>query len=221
MSKYLPYNFSQYYFEKLIWTLHFEEAVYFLPLSSHEFLVVILLTELTLGPPSGFEQGTLPWIGKSNTLTARPLLHLYTVGNLTMTLFEIQVLIMSAIKCQAKFRIFQFAWAMHQQKNCRRFSRNLCISCQLRHTSPFWQGLSFGFLSFDTTILPILYFLLATHLNRRNRGQYFSHWSPCFGFFVCPCLCYNKTHYPMLEKPRTQNITACEERKKKCCFWNI
>ena len=41
-----------------------EEAVYFLPLSSQEFLVPILLTlegwkvELTLEPPSGFEHET-------------------------------------------------------------------------------------------------------------------------------------------------------------------
>ena len=43
---------------------HFEEAVYFLPLSSQIFLVLILstsegwTTELTLEPPSGFEYGT-------------------------------------------------------------------------------------------------------------------------------------------------------------------
>ena len=43
---------------------HFEEAVYFLPLSSQEFLTFILSTsegwkaESTLEPPSGFEHGT-------------------------------------------------------------------------------------------------------------------------------------------------------------------
>ena len=43
---------------------HFEEAVYFLLLSSQKFLVLILSTsegwkaELTLAPPSGFEHGT-------------------------------------------------------------------------------------------------------------------------------------------------------------------
>ena len=43
---------------------HFEEAVYFLPLSSQKFLVLILLTsegwkaESTLEPPIGFEYGT-------------------------------------------------------------------------------------------------------------------------------------------------------------------
>ena len=47
---------------------HFEEAVYFLPLSSQKFLVLILLTlkgwkaESTLEPPSGFEHGT-PGLG--------------------------------------------------------------------------------------------------------------------------------------------------------------
>ena len=44
---------------------HFEEAVYFLPFSSHKFPVLILSTsegwkvESTLEPPSGFEHGTL------------------------------------------------------------------------------------------------------------------------------------------------------------------
>ena len=44
---------------------HFEEAVYFLPLSSQKFLVLILATsegwkaESTLKPPSGFKHGTL------------------------------------------------------------------------------------------------------------------------------------------------------------------
>ena len=43
---------------------HFEEAVYFLSLSSQKFLVLILSTsegwkaESTLEPPSGFEHGT-------------------------------------------------------------------------------------------------------------------------------------------------------------------
>ena len=47
---------------------HFEEAVYFLPLSSQTFLLLILPTsegwkaELTLEPPSGFEHGT-PGLG--------------------------------------------------------------------------------------------------------------------------------------------------------------
>ena len=47
---------------------HFEEVVYFLPLSSQKFLVLILLTsegwkaELTLEPPSAFEHGT-PGLG--------------------------------------------------------------------------------------------------------------------------------------------------------------
>ena len=47
---------------------HFEEAVYFAPLSSQKFLVLILSTsegwkaESTLEPPSGFEHGT-PGLG--------------------------------------------------------------------------------------------------------------------------------------------------------------
>ena len=47
---------------------HFEEAVYFLPLSSQKFLVLILSTseewkaESTLEPPSGFEH-VIPGLG--------------------------------------------------------------------------------------------------------------------------------------------------------------
>ena len=47
---------------------HFEEALYFLPLSPQKFLVLTLSTsegrkaELTLDPPSGFEHGT-PGLG--------------------------------------------------------------------------------------------------------------------------------------------------------------
>ena len=47
---------------------HFEEAVYFLPLCSQKFLVLILSTsegwkaELTLEPPRGIEHGT-PGLG--------------------------------------------------------------------------------------------------------------------------------------------------------------
>ena len=64
-------------------------------------------------------------------------------------------------------------------------------------------------------ILPILYCLLKTHLNERNRKQHFSCWAPFFGFFVCPF--YNRgTHYPMLEKPGAQNITVCENQGKQC-----
>ena len=66
--------------EKTLWPLfkdgvqlpqgysHFEEAVYFLPFSSHKFLVLILSSsegwkaESTLEPLSGFEHGT-PGLG--------------------------------------------------------------------------------------------------------------------------------------------------------------
>ena len=46
---------------------HFEEAVYFLPLSSQKFLVLILSTsegwkaESTLETPNNFEHGTPGW----------------------------------------------------------------------------------------------------------------------------------------------------------------
>ena len=64
-------------------------------------------------------------------------------------------------------------------------------------------------------VLPLLYCLLITHLNGRIRSHYFSWWSPCFGFLLCPC--YNRrTHYPTLEEPGDQNIKACENQGKHC-----
>ena len=86
----LPLSFLNF-FKKTLWPLfmdgvqlfqgqsQFEEAVYFLPLSSQEFLLLILSiserrkAESTLEPPSGFQHGTLDW--KSSTLTTRSLLH--------------------------------------------------------------------------------------------------------------------------------------------------
>ena len=45
--------------------------------------------------------------------------------------------------------------------------------------------------------------------------KHFSHWSPWFGLFVCPC--YNRrTHFPKLKDPGAQNITACENQGKQC-----
>ena len=58
-----------------------------------------------------------------------------------------------------------------------------------------------------------LYCLLIIQLNGRNRRQYLSRWSPCLGFFVCPC--YNRTHYPTLEKHGAQNIAACKNQDKQ------
>ena len=60
---------------------HFEEAVYFLPLSSQKFLVLILSTseewktEPPLERPGGFEHGTLDW--ESSDLTTRPWCHVW------------------------------------------------------------------------------------------------------------------------------------------------
>ena len=58
-------------------------------------------------------------------------------------------------------------------------------------------------------VLPKLYCLLTKHLNEWNRRQYFSRWSPCFGFFACPC--YSKRiHYQTLERQGTQNIAGAK-----------
>ena len=60
--------------------IHFEEAVYFSPLRSQKFLVLILSTsegwkaESNLGPPSGFEHG--PLYRESSTLTKKLFLRL-------------------------------------------------------------------------------------------------------------------------------------------------
>ena len=44
--------------------------------------------------------------------------------------------------------------------------------------------------------------------------DYFSWWSPCLSFFMCPC--YNRrAHYPTLEKHGAQNITARENQDKQ------
>ena len=63
-------------------------------------------------------------------------------------------------------------------------------------------------------IQPILYNLLVTHLNWRNRRQYLSRKTSCFGFFVRHC--YNrKTHYSTLEKPGAQNLIVYENQGKQ------
>ena len=56
--------------------------------------------------------------------------------------FKIQVKSMLVIKCRVDFRIFQFASALQQQKNCWRLSRNLCMWHRqwLRHALAFcWR----------------------------------------------------------------------------------
>ena len=68
------------------------------------------------------------------------------------TAFEVQVARKSAIKCEGIFWLFQFASAIHRQKDCRKRSRNLCILRWqwLRDTSAFCQRL-FVFLTVKTT----------------------------------------------------------------------
>ena len=61
---------------------HFKEAVYFLPLNSQKFLLIILWTldrwraEVTLEPPSGFELGT-PGLGIKHPKTICMLKNIY------------------------------------------------------------------------------------------------------------------------------------------------
>ena len=99
------------------------------------------------------------------------------------------------------------------KKNCQKLIRNLCMSRPqwLWYTSAFYQGLWFGFSTVDTTYY--IYIILFTPLNRRKRRQHFS-WSPCLGFFVCPC--YNRrTHYQTLEKTKVSNANWVIIGKKK------
>ena len=100
---------------------------------------------------------------------------------------------------------------------------NVPLRQWLRHTFTLWQGLWFGFLTVDPLILLVLFCFLITHLNGRNRWQYFSRWSPCFDFSGCPG--YNRgKHYPTLEKTSAQNITACENQGKQrelSDHWNL
>ena len=62
---------------------HFEEAVYFLPFTSQNFLVLILSTsegwkvESTLEPPSGFEHGTPGLVIQRLNLQAIPPLGMW------------------------------------------------------------------------------------------------------------------------------------------------
>ena len=59
-------------------------------------------------------------------------------------------------------------------------------------------------------VLPKLYDLLVTHVIKWNEIQYFSHSSPCFGFFVCPYYSRRKK-FPKLEKHGTQNKNQGEQ----------
>ena len=63
-------------------------------------------------------------------------------------------------------------------------------------------------------VLPKLYCLLMTHLNRWNGRLYLSCWSPYFGFFMCSCYS-RKMHYTVLEKPSVQNVATNENQGKQ------
>ena len=104
-----------------------------------------------------------------------------------LTAFEIQMLSMLAITCRGMFRIFLFASAMHQQKNCRKPSRNLCRSRRqwLLHTLAFCQGLWFNFCN-CWYYLFYLYYIV--YLNRRNKRQYFPVLITLFWFFYVSLL---------------------------------
>ena len=134
----------------------------------------------------------------------------------TARIFKIQVLSTLAIKCWGKFRVFQFAIAISQQKSCQRLSRSACISCRqrLRHTSELCQELWFGILAIGTTYSTNnILFTYNTH-KREKQKTIFIPMITLFSFFGC--VCYNRrTHNPMVEKAGAQNITTCENQGKQ------
>ena len=100
--------------------------------------------------------------------------HVYSV-------FKIQVVTTSAIKCWGNFRIFQFASAIHWQKNWQRLSRNLCILCRqwLWHTMTFYQGLWLGFLTvilFTYSIFFVDRLVLVSLCILVIVGEHIQHW---------------------------------------------
>ena len=89
--------------------------------------------------------------------------------------FEIQVLSMSAIKCQGDLRIFQFALSTCWPKNCRKLNKSLCkISFGVATT--LCRGLWFGFLTVVATCSIKFHSLRIAHLNGWNGRQYFFCW---------------------------------------------
>ena len=88
----------------------------------------------------------------------------------TATIFKIQLLSTLGVKCWGKFRVFQFALAICQQKYCQKLSRSDCISSwqQLQHTSEFCQELWFDFLAVGTTSSTNI--ILSTY-NTLKRGK--------------------------------------------------
>ena len=79
-----------------------------------------------------------------------------------MTAFKIQVLSTLAIKCQGDFRIFQFALPIHQQKK-----KDSAEAIQYYVGNGFSIPQHFPKLKqLRLLILPKLYCLLITHLNK-------------------------------------------------------
>ena len=123
--------------------------------------------------------------------------------------FEIQMLSTLAIKCQGGSRIFQFAWQYVSKKTREDLAETFAyyVGSSLSITQHFAKGFDLVFWQLRLLALPKIYCLLMTHLNEWNGRKYFSHWSLCFSFFVCPCYS-RRIHYPTLEKPVAQNKAA-------------
>ena len=123
---------------------------------------------------------------------------------------EIQVLSMLAIKWQGHSRIFQFVGIVGR-KTAKDSAETFAYYVGNCFSIP-WQfamGYDLFFWQLKLLVLPKLYCFLIKHLNRWNRRQYFSCWSPYFGFCMSPC--YTRRTHPTLEKPGAQIIAACED----------
>ena len=68
-------------------------------------------------------------------------------------------------------------------------------------------------------VLPKLFCLLVTHLNRWNGRQYFSHWSPCFSFFLC--LCYSRRTQLGLTQKNTKRLIGIQVLTKDFTSYKI
>ena len=101
------------------------------------------------------------------------------------TAFEIQVLIMSAVKCWGDFRIFQFASAIRRQKNYRRLRRNLCtLAMALAYLAILPRTMICFFNSWHD--LFYLSYTVYNTLEWVKRKTIFLLLITLFWFFVCP-----------------------------------
>ena len=126
--------------------------------------------------------------------------------------FENQVLRTSAIKCRGKFKNFQFALAMRRQKKLPKTQQKPLYNTS-DMASAYLGSLPktmIFFLTGDTTYATNIILFTYNTLKREKQKTIFLPLITFIDhlFFVC------LTHYPTLEKPGAQNITACENQQR-------